>query len=241
MTSKQKQTRVFERPALVRDEVYEHLRRSILDGEQLPGERLGEVELGLRLGVSRTPIREALMRLTQDGLVQTEANKGMRVRVLDVGEAQETYRVREELDGLAAELAALAHTPEQARQLQAALRELEAAAGQPGQQSSQQRDYRQQTRLDLAFHRTIVEASHNSVLRLLSRDLENRVALIKHQTRTYNAHPQTDAQHSSILQAILQRDAAAARELARLHVRTFAGLMQQDMSRPTLPIGEPLS
>ncbi|WP_394649023.1 GntR family transcriptional regulator, partial [uncultured Deinococcus sp.] len=91
---------LFERPTLVRDEVYEHLRRAVLDGELVPGERLGEAELCERLGVSRTPIREALMRLTQDGLLVAEANKGVRVRRVSAAEAQGAYVVREELDGL---------------------------------------------------------------------------------------------------------------------------------------------
>ncbi|AWN22860.1 GntR family transcriptional regulator [Deinococcus irradiatisoli] len=217
----------FERPTLVREGVYLHLREAILGGEFLPGERLGEVELGARLGVSRTPIREALMRLTQDGLIDTEANKGVRVRRLDVREVGETYVVREELDGLAASLAAQHHTPADAQALRAALSQLDQAADQaaPG-------DYRQQTLLDLAFHRTIVEAAHNAVLRSLTRDLEVRVSLIKHQTRSYNAYLHTHDQHAAILDAVLSRDVPSAREAARQHVRTFAALVMGDLQRP---------
>ena len=206
----------FERPGLVREGVYQHLRRAVLDGEIVPGERLGEVELGQQLGVSRTPIREALMRLTQDGLLVAEANKGVRVRVLSAAEARDTYTVREELDGLAAALAAAHHTPTDAEALRAALDALGAARGA---------DYREQTRLDLAFHRAITGAAHNAALSDLARDLESRVALIKHQTRTYNARPETAAGHAAILDAVLRRDAGAAREAARAHVRTFGGLV----------------
>lgn len=217
-------TSAFERPTLVRDGVYDHLRRAVLDGEIAPGERLGEVELGERLGVSRTPIREALMRLTQDGLLVAEANKGVRVRTVSAAEARDTYVVRGELDALAAALAAQDHTPADARALQSALDTLQAAPTS---------DYREQTRLDLAFHRCITLAAHNAVLGDLARDLEQRVALIKHQTRTYNAHPQTDAQHASILHAILARDPDAAREAARTHVNTFAALVLHDLARTT--------
>lgn len=210
----------FARPVLVRDGVYEHLRRAVLDGEIIPGERIGEVELGERLGVSRTPIREAIMRLTQDGLLVAEANKGVRVRTVTAQEARDTYIVREELDGLAAALAAAAHTADDARTLRDALAAVNA---------SQSQDYRQQTRLDLAFHRAMAGAARNAALGDLARDLEQRVALIKHQTRTYNAHPDTAAQHAAILKAVLDRDAAAAREAARLHVRTFGALVMQDL------------
>lgn len=210
----------FKRPSLVRDGVYLYLRRAVLDGELLPGERLGEVELGQQLGVSRTPIREAMMRLAQDGLLVAEANKGVRVRTVTAAEARDTYAVREELDGLAAALAAQHHTAAEAGALQSALDSLNAAPSG---------DYREQTLLDLAYHRAITHAAHNATLRDLARDLEQRVALIKHQTRTYNAHPDTEEQHAAILQAVLARDAQAAREAARTHVRTFAHLVLHDL------------
>lgn len=216
----------FERPTLVRDGVYEHLRRAVLDGEIPPGERLAEVELGEKLGVSRTPIREALMRLTQDGLLSAEANKGVRVRTITAAEARDTYVVREELDGLAAALAAQHHTPADAAQLQAALDTLNAA---------QSDDYREQTRLDLAFHRSIALSSHNAALIDLSRDLEQRIALIKHQTRKYNSDPHTTAQHQAILQAVLNHQPDLARQAARQHVNTFAALVLQELSEWSEP------
>ncbi|CAM3544598.1 GntR family transcriptional regulator [Deinococcus frigens] len=218
--SKHSAPAAFARPVLVRDGVYEHLRRAVLDGEIAPGERIGEVELGERLGVSRTPIREAIMRLMQDGLLVGSANRGVRVRTVTAQEARDTYAVREELDGLGAALAAAAHTAADAAALRAALDEVGAARGD---------DYRQQTRLDLNFHRAITHAAHNAALGDLARDLEQRVALIKHQTRTYNAHPDTAVQHATILRAVLDRDAAAARKAARLHVRTFGALVLQDL------------
>ena len=214
----------FERPTLVRDGVYDHLRRAVLDGEIPPGERLAEVELGERLGVSRTPIREALMRLTQDGLLTSEANKGVRVRTITATEARDTYVVREELDGLAAALAAQHHTPQDAAQLEAAMHALNAARSD---------DYREQTRVDLAFHRAIAQASHNAALIDLARDLEQRIALIKHQTRKYNADPRTDQQHHAILQAVLARQPTKARAVAQEHVRTFKNLVLHELGEET--------
>lgn len=219
-------TPVFERPALVREGVYLHLRDAILGGEYLPGERLGEVELGLRLGVSRTPIREALMRLTQDGLIETEANKGVRVRQLSLQEIAETYVVREELDGLAAALAAQHHDQSDAAALRLALAQLGSAP---------LGDYHEQTLLDLAFHRCIAYSAHNAVLFSLCRDLEVRVSLIKHQTRSFNAYPRTHDQHAALLEAILSRHAEAARAAARQHVRTFAALLMEELQLPSSP------
>ena len=163
------------------------------------------------------------MRLTQDGLIDTEANKGVRVRQLGLQEIGETYVVRVELDGLAAALAAEQHSLSDAVSLRLALAQLDNAA--PG-------DYREQTLLDLAFHRCVVEAAHNAVLSALCRDLDVRVSLIKHQTRRSNAYVHTHDQHAAILEAVLARDAEAAREAARLHVRTFAALVMADL-QPT--------
>ncbi|AZI41426.1 GntR family transcriptional regulator [Deinococcus psychrotolerans] len=220
----------FERPALVREGVYLHLREAILGGEFLPGERLGEVELGARLGVSRTPIREALMRLTQDGLIETEANKGVRVRQLSRQEIAETYVVRAELDGLAAALAAEQHDLNDAAALRLALAQLS---------SAKPSNYREQTLLDLAFHCRVAQAAHNAVLFALCRDLEVRVSLIKHQTRTFNAYPRTHDQHAAILEAVLSRNPEAARAAAQQHVRTFAALVMDELQTLQLPSAQP--
>lgn len=220
----------FQRPGLVREGVYQHLRRAVLDGDILPGERLGEVELGQKLGVSRTPIREAMMRLTQEGLLMSEANKGMRVRTISAEEARDTYTVREELDALAAALAAQNHTPTEALELRAALNALAQAQGQ---------DYREQTRLDLAFHRAITLAAHNKPLTDLARDLEQRVALIKHQTGVYNNWHGTAQQHTAILEAVLSRQTEAARQAARAHVQTFGGLVLGELESPEGPAPPP--
>ncbi len=215
---------MFTRPTLIRESVYDHLRDAILNGEFLPAERLGEVELTERLGVSRTPIREAIGRLTQDGLLESTPGRGVRIRVVSAAEARDAYLVRETLDGLAAALAAKAHTPADAAALAATLKELETASSE---------DYREQTRLDLSFHRHVAQAAHNLPLLDLARDLEQRIALVKHQTRVYNSHPQTAEQHRAILQAVLDRDEAAAREHAMSHVRTFAALVMENLAVQT--------
>ncbi|WP_407538790.1 GntR family transcriptional regulator [Deinococcus radiomollis] len=215
---------MFTRPTLIRESVYDHLRDAILNGEFLPAERLGEVELTERLGVSRTPIREAIGRLTQDGLLESTPGRGVRIRVVSALEARDAYLVRETLDGLAAALAAKAHTSADAAALVATLKELDAAGSE---------DYREQTRLDLAFHRHVAQAAHNLPLLDLARDLEQRIALVKHQTRVYNSHPQTTEQHRAILQAVLDHDEAAAREHAMSHVRTFAALVMENLGVQT--------
>ena len=212
---------MFERPTLIREEVYTHLRRAVLEGQFEGGAKLSELELSERLEVSRTPIREALHKLAQEGLLEQSANKSVRVRRVSSGEALETYAVREVLDALAARTAALEHTATDAALLEAALFQLEASGT----------DALEQTRLDMAFHRAIARASHNRTLIEGLARLEGALALVKVQTRTYNARPETGPQHRAILEAILKRDGEQAALQATLHVRTFAPLVVVELER----------
>jgi len=84
------------------DDAAEALRKAILDGRFLPGARLRQTDLADQLAISRTPIREALVRLQQEGLVDLLPGGGVRVKLLDLDEAVELYDLREVLDGLAA-------------------------------------------------------------------------------------------------------------------------------------------
>src|SRR5262249_33101185 len=88
------------------DDAVEALRKAILDGRFLPGARLRQTDLADQLAISRTPIREALVRLQQEGLVDLLPGGGVRVKLLELDEAVELYDLREMLDGLAARLAA---------------------------------------------------------------------------------------------------------------------------------------
>lgn len=216
-------------------DVYEALRGALLAGAYPAGAHLTEAALCAELGVSRTPVREALQRLAEAGLLAAAVGRGMRVRRLSAEEAVGVYAVRAELDGLAAEL--LAARPGRAAALvpvRAALEALNGAAreGTPG-------DAREQTRLDLAFHRAVTVASGNATLLRLARDLEGLVALIKHQTGRHNAHPLAAGQHAAILEAIAGGDPVAARRVAREHVFTFSRLVQADLHADFTPPKDP--
>ena len=87
-------------------DAYEALRSAILNGSIRPGERLGEVELSSQFGVSRTPIREALRRLTAEGLVVFQPNRGARVAEWSLSDLEDTYEIRARLESYGAALAA---------------------------------------------------------------------------------------------------------------------------------------
>src|SRR3546814_17456473 len=97
-------------PASLADQAYQGLLAAIAEGRLKPGERVRETALAEELGISRTPIREALQRLARDGLVQLDARSGARVTELSLAAIQELYDLREILEGSTARLAALGAT-----------------------------------------------------------------------------------------------------------------------------------
>ena len=202
----------FNRPGLIRQEVYEHLKRDILEGRIPSGERLAEEVIAAQYGVSRTPIREAVQRLAQDGLVEVIPNKGARVRAVSAIEVAQTYTVREALEGLAARLAAEHRTTLDLAQMRSSLKQLEAQA---------ENAYMAQVAADLEFHASIANASRNDVLIVTLRGLHDTVARVKVLTRKTNLEVQTRLEHHAILDAIVAQDADAAETAARAHVRRF--------------------
>ncbi len=220
----QTRTYHFARPGLIRDEVYDHLKLEILSGQLPSGSRLAEIALAERLGVSRTPIREAVQRLAQDGLVEVAANKGARVRGVSAQEVEDVYAVREVLDGLAARLAAEHRSGKDLKAMSAALEKL----GRVGAQ-----DYAAQIASDLEFHSAVAVASQNASLEATLRTLGQSVARVKLLTKQYNQSDATTAAHRQILIAIEAFDADAAEAHARAHVREFRAIVLNEL-RPVL-------
>ncbi|NJK44266.1 MAG: GntR family transcriptional regulator [Pleurocapsa sp. SU_196_0] len=205
----------------MRDEVYDHLKLEILSGQLPSGSRLAEIALAERLGVSRTPVREAVQRLAQDGLVEVAPNRGAKVRGVSAQEVEDVYAVREVLDGLAARLAASHRTKNDLRTMREALERLERANPQ---------DFGAQVAADLEFHNAIAIASKNAALETTLRGLSQGVARVKLLTRAYNQSLTTRDAHTQILEAIERGDATDAEERARGHVRHFSTIILQELA-----------
>jgi DNA-binding GntR family transcriptional regulator len=210
----------FARPGLIRNGVYDHLKLEILSGKLPSGSRLAEIALAERLGVSRTPVREAVQRLAQDGLVEVAPNRGARVRGVSTREVEEVYTVREVLDGLAARLAATKRTEHDLEAMRAALGRLEAAPSH---------DYAAQIQADLDFHGAIANASGNSALETTLRGLSESVARVKLLTKKYNQAPATKAAHLELLRAIEAGDGVRAERAARMHVGDFRTIILTEL------------
>ncbi|QPH56260.1 GntR family transcriptional regulator [Pontivivens ytuae] len=177
-------------------------------GDYRPGDRLVESELAERLGMSRTPIREALQRLETQGVLARDG-RSLIVASLDHDQLGELYTVRAELEGLAARLAAQHAAPEEI----AVLYEMIAA------DRKLMDDPQALSRANKRFHRQIHLASHN---RFLIRQLESvrrSMALLTFTSFAAEGRsPDAMAEHEAIVKAIEARDGTAADDAARAHI-----------------------
>lgn len=202
------------RPATIADRVYEALREAIVFGELPPGQRLLERELALQLGASRTPVREALRRLAEDGLVSGEPNRGLAVRTLTLEEAEHVYAVREPLEILACRLAARRCSPRQLAILERCILRARRAA--------RASDWRRVILENNAFHDEIAAASGNFVLTRILGLLRNQVNLVRMAlwARQPDRPYETFREHWQILEALRSRNPEAAASAGRAHLRS---------------------
>jgi DNA-binding GntR family transcriptional regulator len=206
------------------DDATQALRDAILSGRFPAGARLKQIDLADRLGISRTPIREALGRLQQEGLVELLPGGGVRVRLLDLDEAVELYDLREVLDGLAARLAARRRTA-------GALARLERALGRMAQCLGR-RDANQWFPAHVAFHDEVFRAAGNQRLRALSSVVRLSIRHF-HPLLLTTEHRLEEAyrEHRAIFEAIAAHDGEAAERLARAHIASAREIVLKTMAR----------
>jgi len=194
------------------EKVYEILLESITKRRILPGERLVERVLAKKLGVSKTPIREALNRLKEEGLVEGTPYRGYSVAKISLKDIEAIYDLREVLEGLAARKAAEKITKKQIRQLKSILQSLE--------NCSKEKEWEHYYLLDLEFHNLLTAISKNERLFQIARLLENQTKLLMSVSIML---PETieDSlkEHREILNAVGNHKPDLAEQLAREHIR----------------------
>lgn len=201
-------------PRTLAERVFAQVQDAIVKGEIAPGSKLGEVELAERYGVSRGPLREALRRLEERGLLIKVPHVGTRVASLSLAELLEIYQVREALEGMAGRLAARNMSDDEISALRSLLHQHE-------QQSELQegRAYFQQEG-DLDFHYRIIHGSKNATLiRLLCGDLYYLARMYRYQFSAAEGRPQKAFdEHRMIVDALEARDAEMVELLMRRHI-----------------------
>lgn len=195
----------------LREVVFNTLRKAILTGQLKPGDRLMEVHLANRLGVSRTPIREAIHKLEQEGLVTMIPRRGAEVARITERSLQDVLEVRRALDALSVELACERITQEQIGRLADACEQFEKA--------THSKDTTAIAKADVAYHDIIVEATGNRRLQQLVNNLAEQMYRYRFvYLKDISQHELLVEEHREILQYIRKRDKEGASLAARKHI-----------------------
>lgn len=201
----------------LRRHAYEALKGMILSAAFHPGERLSEVRLSQLIGVSRTPLREALMLLEAEGLVIGRLNSGYSVVHFEPDAIRDLLVAREGLDAYAAEIACRTATDVDLERLKAVMAEIEELDQRHGGGAQ---DAARELELGLGIHEVIVAATHNAALQEMTRRLyeQLRVALWL-EVLWIDSWDDSVEQHRAIVEAIVARDISRATEAAREHIQ----------------------
>lgn len=195
----------------LRDVVFNTLREAILKGELKPGERLMELQLAAKLGVSRTPIREAIRMLEQEGLAVTIPRKGAEVARMTEKDMEDVLQIREALDELAARIACEQITEEQLAELRETMHEFE--------ESTKTANVRKIAEADVRFHDIIYQSTGNPKLVNMLNNLREqmyryRVEYLKDESN----YPTLMQEHKAIVEGLTLKNKQKVTETMKCHV-----------------------
>lgn len=195
--------------------VYEQLKRDVADFKLVPGDRFTENELSERLGVSRTPVRQALFRLQQEGYVEVLFRNGWRVLPFDFERFEQLYDLRMVLETTAVQRLCTDETKID----RALLEQIAAIWLVPAAERST--DIRQVAQWDEDFHCSLVAAAGNAEMTRVHRDVTERIRIIRRLDFTKQARiDATYEEHAKILRAIQRKRSDPAVMLLRAHIQT---------------------
>lgn len=199
----------------LRDVVFNTLREAILKGELKPGERLMELQLAAKLGVSRTPIREAIRMLEQEGLAVTIPRKGAEVAKMTEKDMEDVLQVREALDMLAASIACELITEEALLELVQAMEDFE--------KSIETKEVKKIAEMDERFHDIIYQATGNPKLVNILNNLREQMYRYRVEYLKDESHyPLLLEEHREIVEAFGQKDKSKVSACMSKHVENQA-------------------
>lgn len=205
----------------LRELVYEELKKKILVGEITPGTRMMEVELAEEMGVSRTPIREAIRKLEKEGLVTIEPRRGAYASEISVSDIVDVLVVRENLEGLAASLTALKITEEELEELERITTGYDEAV--------KNNDTSEMILLDEQFHKDIVSFSGNKTLIKLSETVQDLTLRFRYlYYDDFKRYENMPSEHRHIIDAIRSGDSEQAKIAADNHVKKLKEFVMEE-------------
>jgi len=195
----------------LREAVCEALRDAIRKGILEPGERLMEVQVAEELGISRTPVREAIRKLEQEGYVIMMPRRGTYVADVSESDVKEIFEIRSALEALATGLAARRIEQEELETLQSLLFEIEGYI--------KQKDIEKIVETDIKFHGLLYQVSRNERLVNIISNLKEQLARFRTLSMSYPGRLyETLEEHSEMVEAIANGDVSAARDAAEHHM-----------------------
>ena len=199
----------------LRDVVFNTLRAAILKGELQPGERLMELQLAAKLGVSRTPIREAIRMLEQEGLAVTIPRKGAEVAKMTLKDMEDVLEVREALDELAAQIACTKMNEQQMAELIRIKDEFE--------KNTDSSDVKLIAETDERFHDIMYESRDNAKLVVLLNNLREQIYRYRVEyLKNKDNYPALIQEHEEIVEALKAHDKDKVTEAMHKHVMNQA-------------------
>lgn len=199
----------------LRDVVFQTLREAILKGDLRPGERLMELQLAAKLGVSRTPIREAIRMLEQEGLTVTIPRKGAEVARMTEKNMEDVLQIREALDELAVQVACDKMTDQQLENLTLAMKNFENAI--------QAGDLKKTAAYDVEFHDIIYESTDNPKLVTLLNNLREQIYRYRVEyLKEKENYPMLIKEHETIVAALKEKNKERVSDAMRCHIRNQA-------------------
>lgn len=195
----------------LRDVVFNTLREAILRGDLVPGERLMELQLAAKLGVSRTPIREAIRMLEQEGLAITIPRKGAIVAGMTEKDMQDVLEIREALEELSVQVACDKITDEEIAELHKNMKNFE--------HSLKSGDLKKMAQADVEFHDVIYRATDNpKLINMLNNLREQMYRYRVEYLKNPQNHEQLLQEHEAIYKGIVEKDKSAVTEMIRKHI-----------------------
>ena len=212
----------------LRGKVFEKLREDILSGVYRENDELREITIGEELGVSRTPVREALRQLELEGLVKIIPNKGAYVTGITSKDVRDIYKIRSLLEGLCARWATEHITEAQTTELEEIV-----LLSEFHLQKQENGKAKQVSELDGKFHKILYEASDSRILEHVLSDFHKYVKMARMMSvGEKDRAAQSVKEHKQILEAIRQKDADKAEELANRHImNVMANLHMEDQEK----------
>lgn len=190
------------------DQAYQYIVDAVQSGRFPPGTRLREIELAEIIGLSRTPVREALSRLQMEGLAINDSARGLVITELDHSMTSELYVMREVLEGTAARLAAQ-HASEVEIDFLREINLRDAKLTTPEELSANNR----------LFHQTLYRCAHNRYLLRTLNSLQESMMLLGRTTLAAPGRAKTSRiEHQALVEALSRRDPEAAEQAARAHI-----------------------